>query len=340
VRRRYGQWQATQLLRRKLQHCRFPNGRLGNLEKCYHAAFKAFSRFRPFPVFRFFRMDYVTRQFINLTKKFRKELRSLISKLNSALDKQTEAIRESTQASQREESPPPEIITTVNLPGSIEVHQGAEDTKDEKSYRRRTLFVSWATFLAIAVYAFLVYLQYREMIAATGASQHAVVEARRNRLQAEKSLSATIEQFRLDQRAWLDIGDISKPNVVLGSTPNWVVPIVNTGKTPAFHVWHVVTGKSYPKGEKFKAIYTKFDKVRTLVAILPGPAMHSTYTKTAHPITTTDIQHLGSGEDIFYIYGQMTYDDVFKQPHHTHFCFYLMLNLKDLAACDTYNDAD
>lgn len=284
-------------------------------------------------------MDYVTRQFINLTKKLRKDLRQALTTLHTDVQKLSETIQENNDADSQRQSTPPILRAELQIPPTpIACSEAPDAKKDRREHIKIGLEV--LTLLGVFGYASIAYLQWREMIGATGAAQQAVVEARRNRLQAEKSLRATIEQFRLDQRAWLDIGDILKPNVILGSTPTWVIPIVNTGKTPAFHVWHVVTGRSYPKGEKFKAVYTKFDKDRTFVAILPGPPTHSTYTKTAHPITTTDIEHLGSGKDIFYIYGQMTYDDVFKQPHHTHFCFYLTINLKDLAACDTYNDAD
>lgn len=40
-------------------------------------------------------------------------------------------------------------------------------------------------------------------------AQGAIVEARRNRLQAEKSLNATIEQFRQEQRAWVGVDNMA-----------------------------------------------------------------------------------------------------------------------------------
>jgi len=68
-------------------------------------------------------MDYVTRQFINLAKHFRKDLRKALSDLNGALHKQTEAIRESYQINNDKQGPPPELTVLNNLPSSIEIHQ-------------------------------------------------------------------------------------------------------------------------------------------------------------------------------------------------------------------------
>jgi hypothetical protein len=150
-------------------------------------------------------MDYVTRQFINLTKKFRKDLRNYVSDLNSALHKQTEEIRKTYQAGETKKSPPPEVTVLNHLPESIEIHHNAKDTSDERNYRRASFFVTALTLGAIVVYADLVNLQYREMISATKAAQQALTEARLNRLQADKAFTATVDQFHLDQRAWVSI---------------------------------------------------------------------------------------------------------------------------------------
>src|SRR2546421_11291089 len=123
-------------------------------------------------------MDYVSRQFVNLTKKFRKELRLLVLKLNDTLKNLSEAIRENAQASNVQQSPPPEVTTVVTLPASIEVHQKAADARHEKDFRLFSVLVAELTLGAIVVYSVLVERQYREMIKATGAAQQANVLAR------------------------------------------------------------------------------------------------------------------------------------------------------------------
>jgi Sec-independent protein translocase protein TatA len=96
-------------------------------------------------------MDYVTRQFINLTKKFRKDLRKIAADLNRALHKQTEAIRESNQAAETQQSPAPEVTVLNHLPESIQVHQNAKDTGDERNYRRAMFFITALTLGAIVI---------------------------------------------------------------------------------------------------------------------------------------------------------------------------------------------
>src|SRR5262245_20712244 len=112
-------------------------------------------------------MDYVTRQFINLAKHLRKELRKALLDLNTALHKQTYAIRESYKGADGKQRPPPEVTVLNHFPESIEVHLNATDARDEGNYKRAMFFVTALTLGAIVVYADLVYLQYGEMIRAT-----------------------------------------------------------------------------------------------------------------------------------------------------------------------------
>ena len=102
----------------------------------------------------------ISRQFLSLTKKLRKELRKALSDLNSALQKQTEEIRNSNKSRDDKQSPSPEIITAVNMPESIEIHQQAAGARDERNYRRAMFFVTALTLAAIVIYADLVNLQY------------------------------------------------------------------------------------------------------------------------------------------------------------------------------------
>ncbi|MGA7693793.1 MAG: hypothetical protein WCA76_02125 [Candidatus Sulfotelmatobacter sp.] len=94
-------------------------------------------------------MDYVTRQFINLTKKFRKELRR-------ALQQQTDAIRDATKAARENKQYP----LPVPLPIVAEL-QVPEAKETERSKREDRAFgvqvwlavVTTLTFLAAGIYA-------------------------------------------------------------------------------------------------------------------------------------------------------------------------------------------
>lgn len=133
-------------------------------------------------------MDYVTRQFINLTKKFRKDLRLLLTKHTAALEKQVEAINESTKAAHRENSPAPQVTVVNNMPDSVEVHQNASDTRNEKNYRRAVFFLSALSLGGFVIYADLVLRQYQQMIIATAATQQAANAASRAANTAQDTL--------------------------------------------------------------------------------------------------------------------------------------------------------
>jgi hypothetical protein len=47
-----------------------------------------------------------------------------------------------------------------------------------------------------------------------------------------------------------------------------------------------------------------------------------------------------SGDWYTYVWGQITYDDVFKQHHKTEFCVYRQGSTADFVQCPFHNDAD
>jgi len=293
-------------------------------------------------------MDYVTRQFINLTKKFRKELRLYVSKLDRALDKQAPAIRENAKAENVNQPPTQQISATVNLPESIEIHHRADEAIQQGSYQNRTLLLSFVTFLALSIYAFIVWLQYREMINATGVAQRTIQESRWNRRQSEKALNATVQQFRLDQRAWLGIQD---PRVVKFDRGNALVEfwVSNTGKTPGCEVRmdsSVRIDHRDPSNGPSEEWFTEL-KPKPTGTVPP----QSRYTAKATDLPGQN--HMRIFDDCFkraelggrtcatlYVIGKVEYKDIFSKnaTHSTEFCLRMehYPNL-DLTYCDSHN---
>ncbi len=287
-------------------------------------------------------MDFLTQQFIVTAKKIRDDLRSLLAKFdvlhedvsnlsNFLQNNQCHAIREDHNPDEENQD---NRVRVVRAELSTPVAIGVE-TKAKERYPIFGLLKTAFEIVGIAAaigYAFIAYQQWKEMRATTNAAFRQVEIGR-------ESLAEARESFRVDERAWVGIGEPIKTPFKLGSQPYFGFFIVNTGKTPALNVWHVIKAKSYPKGEPFKPVYDPFSKNPSLTPMFPG-AKHSTITTTTHPIYQTDLDHLGSGSDILYVYGIITYMDIFKVRHETHFCEYLLPNLSDFAACKTYNTAD
>jgi len=284
-------------------------------------------------------MDYVTRQFIVLTKKFRKELPKLFSRLNSALNKQTEAIRENTKRQNVSPAPVPNILSVVNLPESIEIHQRADEARQHRGYQNRTLILSLITFLTLAVYAFLVYLQYREMINATGAAQQAVQESRFQRQQSEKALQATIDQFRLDQRAWIVLRECYILPAAAGEI-RITLNVVNTGKSPAKDIQQATSFYVAPTPVLKSPPDNPLLKFRPSAPIAPGG---KTELHIAVKVVDlgSDYAAITKGDKIIYEFGEVRYRDVFGNPHRTTFCLYQAAPTDQLfSTCERGNSID
>jgi hypothetical protein len=161
------------------------------------------------------------------------------------LQKQSEAITKEEEARDKQEQRNP-IFVEVKIE-SVPTDQGKNDAREARNEHRDKIkvWIEGATLLAIIIYACLVYFQWQEMVITTGATQQAVTESRRNRIQADKSLNAAIQQFHLDQRAWLGLGD---PEFTIDSTTFRVqYTAKNVGKTPAVNVKSNIAWASKPK---------------------------------------------------------------------------------------------
>jgi hypothetical protein len=294
-------------------------------------------------------MDYVTRQFINLTKQLRKELRKALSRLNGALDKQTAAISKSQEARDAKESPTPEVTVLNNLPESIEVHQNTKDARDERNYKRAMFFITSLTLGAIVIYADLVYWQYREMINATKATQDALTETRLNRIQGEKVFDATVAQFRLDERPWVGLATVgaNKPRVEMplqGGNPKAHFFFVNTGKSAAREVKTRIAWKP-PEG-RF-AIPTNCRDARVEFMHAPYIAPQGTFELREPTIDPLFYETFGrnywarsyQGAHTYYcMFGEIVYSGPDNTPYVTHFCVAGEMGGGDVWLCPYYND--
>jgi hypothetical protein len=294
--------------------------------------------------------NLIARRFIVLARKLRDDVRkasgSLASKLSNIhtdFQKHIEAISKATETANAKQSGPPEVIARVHLSETVEIQKSTSDTRDDKKYQRRTLFVAWVTFIAIFGYAVLVFFQLREMIGATGAAQRTVDEARRNRVQSEKYLDATIAQFHLDQRAWVAVVDIK-------GTPEldkvWIVTVRarNSGKTFAKELRGTTSATPVPKGKSLDFVVKENKTTNTnpvTVAVLAPNADFENVIgdPAAAKINQTALDNLTHGDITEFVHGRLSYRDVFGCPHWTTYCFSLGTNLR-WVGCNEHNSAD
>jgi hypothetical protein len=300
-------------------------------------------------------MDIIAQKFFAAVKTVRIKLEAIkqeLSSLRADFQEHHKVITEATETANAKHSVPPEVRAEVNLPKGVEIRKSAADAGDDSKYQRRTLFVASLTLLAIVIYAGLVYLQWREMIGATDAAQRTIDETRRNRILAEKSLNATIEQFHLEQRAWLSVtitSEAPKVNQRMAIT----VQIVNTGKTYALDTrlcalsafTNDVPHKEPLEVPKFESCHSKNHIKDWTAGNLIPPNSNSGHDSFVENPNATAVEWLAAGKTILWQYGEITYRDIFdKTPSHwVKFCYYRIVTHNGEArwvTCNTGNDID
>ncbi len=139
---------------------------------------------------------------------------------------------------------------------------------------------------------------------------------------AQKSIEVTVENFRLDQRAWVGIPNFRL--ITLEPNKSCVVEIqlVNTGKTVTRggkHIGYIFL--PVQEMTDFNVDYRKNSKdIKRLPPLFPNAIFFEQFI-TGRPVTTTEVEEVKLGHRFIYVWGDVIYSDVFsKKPHLTQFC--------------------
>ena len=308
---------------------------VGNFEQRFDLPFNLLLSFRLSLYSGSFIMDIVTRQFINLTKKLRKELRH-------ALQQQTDAIRQSTKAARdNKQQPLPmplPVVAELQLPET-------EKTQRRTEYREsRTLQIwltvgTWLAFLAASIYAGITYYQLKTANEALNDNRKSGAE-QLSKLGEQVAQLKTANQIAVDaERPWIGINFTVRE--LDASTLQSTVWYANSGRRPAkliasYFYWHVY--KSLPDSPLYVPLKTD---IRGQGIIVPNSNM--TNSQSFSKITEQASKELvRNGEHVF-IYAKMEYEDVSThQRHWVHGCIEYFPGFQNAANgwvnCSTYND--
>lgn len=182
------------------------------------------------------------------------------------------------------------------------------------------------------------------------AAQRIAATSTKSVTQAKGSLDASIDNFRLDQRAWVSVSEISPAPYVEGNIKVYMkdgqkfkgeVVIKNTGKTPAFKVRTLVTLHYQKAGEKIIIDKKKLAPLSTSNRIMhPGMIGFLQTSELDGLPNKADIENVVNRKFFVYITTFITYEDVFKRPHFTEHCAVLMPDLGSFGLCKTNNNAN
>ena len=144
----------------------------------------------------------------------------------------------------------------------------------------------------------------------------------------------------LDQRAWVGPTSFIHPGEGCtyfkeGSQPSFGVVVTNTGKTPARKVEAMIQRQTIKRGVPFNATYNDTGGPSSAIILFPGRTFNLTTKPESLPLTAEQVEIITTGEFTLYVYGAITYEDVFAIKHQTTFCGYLKPDLTSFNACNT-----
>jgi|SRR5579862_3545632 len=234
--------------------------------------------------------------------------------------------------------------------------------KTEKNWWEKTKpYLETVGAVLLLIYTIYTAKMYHSNKQAAQAAADSASEAKKSREQSEKAFGVTVEQFQMDQRAWISphitnqLFEELKPFLI-------ITEFNNTGKTPAIKVKTCEVAEIATLTRERK----RFDLTCPEGAYSPGydiifPTDHIYRTPNAagnggkHTIYKDGLNRkplmdaLRHGKKILYVYGRVDYCDVFNRPHWVTFCsrFQVMPatpgglpETKNWQTCEVGNDID
>jgi hypothetical protein len=284
-------------------------------------------------------MDYVTRQFINLTKRLLRDFRKTFASLSIELHRIKNAIQsidKNARANQQKEQSKIEVVALLREPEGTEAKRKDEYNRTQRRDRVR-LLVEWLTFLAVVFYGYMAVRQWREQISARHQTQKAVEAAGRSADDASQALADSEQHFRNEQRpyVWLVAGTGTKSELVT-STPlptlqqqglSLLVNIQanNGGHSPAIEASVTRTTIIFDTTENAKRKVARYiPEFTTGAANLVPNASVALRSPEPIPITNELIDDLAKDRKRIYVLGVIRYRDIFspraKAPYETSLC--------------------
>jgi hypothetical protein len=158
----------------------------------------------------------------------------------------------------------------------------------------------------------------------------------------EITFKNSVEDFHLEQRAWVTINAVALVSMNKNERLNMRHFAVNGGKTITFDV-SGVNVMAFPLTELERFSYKdgsgKTLKPRQVGLMVPGVAYPADF-YSAHELNEQQIQAITAGKLLVEDYGYLSYKDVFNIPHITEFCFLYSATYKAFMPCEKHNSAN
>ena len=177
------------------------------------------------------------------------------------------------------------------------------------------------------------------LVVQLGQTEAALNEARQATLEAKESNRLTREGQERETRAWVGLQSGQFQPVKAGEPAHGTLTVINGGSTPAFNV--ALASGVLTHAQSIYVFPLKFEPQKNTVpaqAIL-FPGMTATHNfATSFPVMPVHLDSFNRGAFVFYVVGQIEYDDVFGKHRVTDFCM-LVNNTGRTNFCPAQNQA-
>lgn len=162
--------------------------------------------------------------------------------------------------------------------------------------------------------------------------------------QSKLSLDAAIRQFHQDQRAWVNVVRESMDEIKEEKPISFKVDITNSGRTPArkaiIESYVTVADHDIPSEDELMR-GAQQETPNSVGVLAPGVSFSAPSEITTGAVLPVKAK-LGSSGYI-YIWGKITYQDVFTRKHETEYCGYRSIawtTRPDYQQCKFHNEAN
>ena len=130
--------------------------------------------------------------------------------------------------------------------------------------------------------------------------------------------------MQIDQRAWLGVTEVAAaPQLREGVIFNPTVYAVNSGKTPALNVVKIAGWKKIPASEQIDCAYEVSTRKPIDQGVIQPNARRELSPEFSETLSKDVADELTTGTFRFYMFGKLSYDDIFRCRHETTFCMRL-----------------
>jgi hypothetical protein len=204
------------------------------------------------------------------------------------------------------------ISGDIHVHGEVEANIPARVIEQYKTARQENtsrdnwrFFVEIVTLVIVAIYAGLTAWQ--------AFSTQTIVELTRT-------------QYTLDQRAWLGITEVSTPpDLQAGTVLNPSASLVNSGKTPAISVMRKAGYRILPASVPLNPGQEVSNQTPISLGVITPGGKRNLAIGDLGAVVKQRAEELSSGAFRLYLFGDISYNDVFGLRHHTRFCMRMEL---------------